>query len=92
MCPADRRYDHQEPNPDGDRPRTRANFGRSRYRATVYVAQKRLSGNRHFQWDSEGERARIGLMLMTLKVLMPECKAIMEAYAKKRNPNDGQGN
>src|SRR5215469_18702513 len=35
--------------------------------------------------DSEGERACIGLMLMTLKMLMPECKAIMEAYAKKRD-------
>jgi hypothetical protein len=36
--------------------------------------------------DSEGERARIGLMLMTLKMLMPECKAIMEAHAKKQDP------
>jgi hypothetical protein len=36
--------------------------------------------------NSEGERACIGLMLMTIKMLMPECKAIMEAYAKKRNP------
>ena len=36
--------------------------------------------------DSEGERACIGLMLMTLKMLMPECKAIMEAYAKKQDP------
>jgi len=36
--------------------------------------------------DSEGERACIGLMLMTLKMLMPECKAIMEAYAKRQKP------
>ncbi|MGA8058930.1 MAG: hypothetical protein WB999_11850, partial [Candidatus Binataceae bacterium] len=36
--------------------------------------------------DPEGERACIGLMLMTLKMLMPECKAIMETFAKKRNP------
>ena len=36
--------------------------------------------------DSEGERACIGLMLMTLKMLMPECKAIMEAYAKRQDP------
>jgi len=36
--------------------------------------------------NSEGERACIGLMLMTIKMLMPECKAIMEAYAKRRNP------
>jgi len=34
--------------------------------------------------DSEGERACIGLMLMTLKMLMPECKAIMEAYSRKK--------
>src|SRR5215510_498271 len=34
--------------------------------------------------DSEGERACIGLMLMTLKMLMPECKAIMEAYAARQ--------
>ena len=35
--------------------------------------------------DSEGERACIGLMLMTLKMLMPECKAIMEAYSQKKH-------
>ena len=36
--------------------------------------------------DPEGERACLGLMLMALKMLMPECKAIMETLAKKRNP------
>src|SRR5262249_53013891 len=36
--------------------------------------------------DSQVERACIGLMLMTLKMLMPECKAIMEAYATKHDP------
>jgi hypothetical protein len=35
--------------------------------------------------DPEGERACIALMLLTLKMLMPECKAIMETFAKKRN-------
>jgi len=40
--------------------------------------------------DSEGERACIGLMLMTLKMLMPECKAIMEAYAKKQDPRSAK--
>jgi hypothetical protein len=36
--------------------------------------------------DPEGERACIALMLLALKMLMPECKAIMETFAKKRNP------
>jgi hypothetical protein len=36
--------------------------------------------------DSEGERACIALMLLALKMLMPECKAIMETFAKKRDP------
>jgi hypothetical protein len=36
--------------------------------------------------DPEGERACIALMLLTLKMLMPECKAIMETFAKKRDP------
>jgi len=36
--------------------------------------------------DPEGERACLGLMLMALRMLMPECKAIMETLAKKRNP------
>jgi hypothetical protein len=35
--------------------------------------------------DPEGERACIALMLLALKMLMPECKAIMETFAKKRN-------
>jgi len=35
--------------------------------------------------DPEGERACIALMLLTLKMLMPECKAIAETFAKKRN-------
>jgi hypothetical protein len=35
--------------------------------------------------DPEGERACIALMLLTLKMLMPECKTIMETFAKKRN-------
>ena len=35
--------------------------------------------------DPEGERACIALMLLTLKMLMPECKAITETFAKKRN-------
>jgi hypothetical protein len=33
----------------------------------------------------EGERACAGLMLMTLKMLMPECKGIMETFAKKQS-------
>ncbi len=33
--------------------------------------------------SEEDERACSGLMLMTLKMLMPECKAIMETFAKK---------
>jgi hypothetical protein len=37
--------------------------------------------------DPEGERACIALMLLTLKMLMPECKAIMETFAEKRNSN-----
>jgi|SRR5690348_6361581 hypothetical protein len=36
--------------------------------------------------DPEDERACNGLMLMTLKMLMPECKAITETMAKKWNP------
>ena len=35
--------------------------------------------------NAEGERACIALMLLTLKMLMPECKTIMETFAKKRN-------
>jgi hypothetical protein len=35
--------------------------------------------------EPDGERACIALMLLTLKMLMPECKAIMETFAQKRN-------
>jgi hypothetical protein len=36
--------------------------------------------------DPEGGRACIALMLLAMKMLMPECKAIMETLAKKRDP------
>ena len=51
----------------------------------LFVSLKSEFPEHRITGDPEGERACIALMLLTLKMLMPECKATMETFAKKRN-------